>query len=55
MWIDAEKVVEETEKASLKKKSNVIPGKVYKLVRPFLGMSLATSLWNKITKRNNKK
>ena len=55
MWIDAEKVVEETEKASLKKKSTVIPGKVYKLVRPFLGMSLATSLWNKITKRNNKK
>ena len=55
MWIDAEKVVEETEKASLKRKSTVIPGKVYKLVRPFLGMSLATSLWNKITKRNNKK
>ena len=54
MWIDAKKVVEETEAASLKRKSTVIPGRVYKLVRPFLGMSLATSLWNKITKRNSK-
>ena len=52
MWIDAKKVVIETEEASLKRKSTVIPGKVYKLVRPFLGMSLATSLWNKITRRN---
>ena len=54
MWIDAEKVVAETEEASLKRKSTVIPGIVYKLVRPFLGMSLATNLWNKITKRNKK-
>ena len=54
MWIDAEKVVIETEKASLNRKSTVVPGKVYKLVRPFLGMSLATSLWNKITRRNKK-
>jgi short-subunit dehydrogenase len=55
MWLDAEKVVAETEEASLKRKSTVIPGKVYKLVRPFLGMSLASSLWNKITKRSNKR
>ena len=52
MWIDAERVVAETEIASLKGKSSVIPGKIYKLVRPFLGMSLATSLWNKITRRS---
>ena len=52
MWIDAERVVAETEMASLKGKSSVIPGKVYKLVRPFLGMSLATSLWNNITRRS---
>ena len=51
MWIDAKKVVVETEKASLKGKSSIIPGRVYKFVRPFLGMSLATRLWNKITKR----
>ncbi len=51
MWIDAEKVVTETEKASLKGKSTVIPGKIYKLVSPFLRMSLATNIWNKITKR----
>ena len=52
MWIDAEKVVTETEKASLKGKSTVIPGKIYKLVSPFLRMSLATNIWNKITKRS---
>ena len=54
MWIDAEKVVTETEEASLKRKSTVVPGKVYKLVRPLLGMSLATRLWNKIVKRSRK-
>lgn len=54
MWIDAEKVVKETEEASLKRKSTVVPGKVYKLVKPLLGMSQATRLWNKITKRSRK-
>ena len=52
MWIDAEKVVKETEEASLKRKSTVIPGKIYKLVSPFLRISLATNIWNKITKRS---
>ena len=51
MWIEADQVVKETEKASLKGKSNIIPGLVYKLVRPFLKMSLANSLWNRITRR----
>ena len=32
MWIDAEKVVAETEEASLKRKSTVIPGKVLSLI-----------------------
>ena len=53
MWISAEQVVLETEKASLKGKVNVIPGLVYKLVRPFLSMSLANTLWSKITKRRS--
>ena len=51
MWIESKKVVEETEKASLKGKSKVIPGMIYKLVKPFLQISLASSIWNKMTKR----
>lgn len=51
MWVDANQVVKETEMASIKGKSTVIPGLVYKMVRPFLQMSLANSLWNRLTKR----
>ena len=53
MWIEAEQVVKETEKASIKGKSYVIPGAVYKLVRPFLQSEIANNIWNKITKRNS--
>ena len=55
MWISAEQVVKETERASIKKKSEVIPGIVYKLVRPFLKLSLANLIWNGMTKRYSKK
>ena len=51
MWIQSKKVVKETEKASLKGKSKVIPGIIYKLVKPFLQISLANSIWNRITRR----
>jgi hypothetical protein len=51
MWVNANQVVEETEMASIKGKSTVIPGLIYKIVRPFLQMSLANSLWNRLTKR----
>ena len=51
MWVSANQVVLETEKASLNKRSKVIPGFVYKLASPFLNMSLANKLWNKMTKR----
>ena len=51
MWVSAEQVVIETEKASLQKKTENIPGLVYKLVRPFLKMSIANKIWNKITRR----
>ena len=52
MWINAEQVVMETEKASIKGKAEIIPGKVYKLVRPFLNFSSAIRVWRKITRRN---
>ena len=52
MWINAKQVVIETEKASIQGKADVIPGKVYKFVRPFLNFNSAIKVWRKITKRN---
>ena len=52
MWIKAEQVVKETEKASLNKKTEVVPGKVYKITRPFLRFKTAIDIWKSITKRN---
>ena len=52
MWINPEQVVLETEVAPLKGKSEVIPGKIYKIVKPFLSLKIATKIWRIITKRN---
>jgi short-subunit dehydrogenase len=52
MWISADNVVKQTEKASKKGKSEVIPGIVYKLTKPFLKFSAAINIWRKITKKN---
>ena len=42
----------ETEVASLKGKSEIVPGKVYKAVKLFLNLKIATKIWKMITKRN---
>ena len=52
MWISADNVVSQTEKASKKGKSEVIPGIVYKLTKPFLKFNAAINLWRLITKKN---
>ena len=52
MWISADNVVNQTEKASKKGKSEVIPGIVYKLTKPFLKFSAAINVWRLITKKN---
>ena len=52
MWVTAEKVVYETEKASIKGKSSVIPGIVYKLASPILGSNLANRAWRSLSRRN---
>ena len=52
MWVTPEQVVMETEIASLKGKLEIIPGKVYKIVKPFLNLKIAVSIWKMITKRN---
>ena len=52
MWVSADNVVNQTEKASKKGKSEVIPGIVYKLTKPFLKFSAAINVWRLITKKN---
>ena len=52
MWVSAEKVVKMTEKASIAGKRTVIPGLAYKLVKPFLGLSITSKLWKILNKRN---
>ena len=52
MWVKPEQVVKETEKASLNKKTEVVPGKIYKITRPFLRFNTAIDIWKSITKRN---
>ena len=51
MWLTAEQTVEETEQASLKGKTLIIPGTIYRYVRPLLGSSLANTVWRKLTAR----
>ena len=52
MWINPEDVVKETEKASKAGKTEIIPGKVYKITKPFLRFESAINVWKKITKKN---
>ena len=51
MWIEPYQVVKETEKASLKGKSRIIPGFVYRIVSPFLRLSLSLQIWKRLTKK----
>ena len=51
MWISSEQVVKETEKASKKGLDYIIPGKVYKITKPFLGLDIANKIWRIITRR----
>ena len=52
MWVNADQVVKETEKASKNGKTEIIPGKVYRFTKPFLKFKSAISIWQSITKRN---
>ena len=51
MWVSADQVVKETENASIKGKSEIIPGIVYKITKPFLRFNTAIRIWKRITKK----
>ena len=51
MWLTPEQTVTETERASLRAKTLIVPGKVYRYVRPFLGSAIASAVWQRLTSR----
>jgi short-subunit dehydrogenase len=50
MWVTPLQVVKETENASIQRKSEIIPGYIYKLTKPFLGNKYTTLIWRFLTK-----
>ena len=52
MWVNADQVVKETEKASKDGKTEIIPGRVYRITKPFLKFESVINIWRSITKRN---
>ena len=51
MWLSPEQVVRETEKASLAGRETIVPGRIYRLTRPFLGSRAANTAWRALTRR----
>jgi short-subunit dehydrogenase len=51
LWINPEDVVAAALSGLRKNKSVIVPGLVYRLARPFLGLTLAQSIWQRMTKR----
>ena len=52
MWVSPAQVVRETEKASIKGKAEIVPGTIYKIIKPLLGFKSTMKVWRNITKRN---
>ena len=48
---DADEMVQETERASLQGKAAIVPGRVYRWVRPFLGSRIANTVWQQLSGR----
>lgn len=52
MWITSETVVQAGIKGLRRKKVVVVPGRVYRSVRPFMNSRAAQRLWRQLTKRH---
>ena len=52
MWITSETVVQAGIKGLRRKKVLVVPGRVYRSVRPFMNSRAAQRLWRQLTKRH---
>ena len=52
MWVSPEQVVQETEEASIRGRASIIPGRIYRMVSPFLGSKAANTAWRLLNKRD---
>ena len=51
MWVSADKVVTETEKASMKGKSHIIPGFLYRITSIFFNLKITKIIWKTLNAR----
>jgi short-subunit dehydrogenase len=51
MWISADKVVADTEKASKKGKSHIIPGFLYRITSIFFNLKITKIIWKTLNAR----
>lgn len=51
MWVSADKVVTETEKASIKGKSRIIPGFLYRITSIFFNLKITKIIWKTLNAR----
>ena len=51
MWVSADKVVTETEKASIKGKSHIIPGFLYRITSIFFNLKITKIIWKTLNAR----
>lgn len=51
MWLEPDEVVEVSMRALHRDRSVLIPGVVYRITRPFLGLSMVQKVWRRLTRR----
>jgi short-subunit dehydrogenase len=51
MWLSPDDVVRETERALGRGQTVIVPGRVYRLVLPFLSSRVAQAGWRRLTRR----
>jgi hypothetical protein len=54
MWVTPQQVIEETESASIKGLSEVIPGRLYRFSSIFFNFKVTKMLWKFLNSRNKK-
>ena len=51
MWLEPAQVVRATEQALGGRRNSIVPGRVYRVVLPFLSSRLAQGVWRRLTRR----
>ena len=51
LWVDPDDVVRTTMQGLDRGKASVVPGRVYRIARPFLAQKSAQHLWRRLTRR----